>query len=51
MEKFNQRAGERIALERAGEAEEIVGAALYFGSDQSSYTTGALLRIDGGSLH
>ncbi len=36
------------ALRRAGEAEEIVGAALYFATDASSYTTGAILRVDGG---
>jgi len=36
------------ALRRAGEAEEIIGAALYFASDASSFTTGAVLRIDGG---
>ncbi len=36
------------ALRRAGETEEIVGAALYFATDASSYTTGAILRVDGG---
>ena len=36
------------ALRRAGQPEEIVGAALYFASDASSFTTGAVLRIDGG---
>lgn len=36
------------AMRRIGQAEEIVGAALYFASDASSYTTGALLRVDGG---
>ncbi len=36
------------ALQRAGAAEEIVGAALYFATDASSYTTGAILRVDGG---
>ena len=34
--------------ERAGEPEEIVGAALYFATDASSYTSGAILRVDGG---
>lgn len=36
------------ALRRAGEPNEIVGAALYFASDAASFTTGAILRIDGG---
>ena len=36
------------ALGRAGEPEEIVGAALYFATDVSSYTSGAILRVDGG---
>ena len=36
------------ALRRAGEPQEIVGAALYFASDASSFTTGAILRVDGG---
>jgi NAD(P)-dependent dehydrogenase (short-subunit alcohol dehydrogenase family) len=37
-----------IALQRAGKPEEIIGAALYFASDASSYTTGTILPIDGG---
>jgi NAD(P)-dependent dehydrogenase (short-subunit alcohol dehydrogenase family) len=36
------------ALRRAGQAHEIVGAALYFASQASSFTTGAILRVDGG---
>jgi len=36
------------ALRRAGQPNEIVGAALYFASDASSFTTGAILRVDGG---
>ena len=36
------------ALRRAGNPDEVVGAALYFASAASSFTTGAILRIDGG---
>ena len=38
----------RFALQRGGNPEEVVGAALYFASDASSFTTGQLLRVDGG---
>ena len=48
MEQFTKRAKTSYALERGGEPHEIVGAALYFASGASSYTTGSLLRIDGG---
>lgn len=47
MAAFERRAG-RFALRRGGEPEEIVGAALYFASAASSYSTGALLAVDGG---
>ncbi len=49
MDAFNARAASGIALARGGEADEIVGAALYLASDHASYTTGAILRIDGGT--
>jgi NAD(P)-dependent dehydrogenase (short-subunit alcohol dehydrogenase family) len=38
----------RIPLGRGGEAEEVVGAALYLASDAASFTTGSVLKIDGG---
>ena len=38
----------RSALQRAGNPHEIVGAALFLMSDASSYTTGSILRADGG---
>jgi NAD(P)-dependent dehydrogenase (short-subunit alcohol dehydrogenase family) len=37
-----------LALRRAGDPDEIVGAALYFASDASSFTTGSILSVDGG---
>jgi NAD(P)-dependent dehydrogenase (short-subunit alcohol dehydrogenase family) len=36
-------------LGRAGQPGEIVGTALYLASEASSYTTGALIRVDGGA--
>ena len=51
MDAFNERARTTIPLRRGGQAEEIVGAALYFASDASSFTTGAILKIDGGSAY
>lgn len=49
MERFNERARSGIPLQRGGEPNEIVGAALYFASAASSYTTGSILAVDGGS--
>jgi NAD(P)-dependent dehydrogenase (short-subunit alcohol dehydrogenase family) len=37
-----------FALQRGGQPAEIVGTALYFASAASSYTTGAVLAVDGG---
>ena len=48
IEAFEAAARARHALQRGGQPEEIVGAALYFASEASSYTTGAVLRVDGG---
>ncbi len=48
QEVFAKRAEETIPLRRGGQPDEVVGAALYFASDASPYTTGAVLKIDGG---
>jgi NAD(P)-dependent dehydrogenase (short-subunit alcohol dehydrogenase family) len=37
-----------LSLQRAGEPNEIVGAALFLASDASSFTSGSILRVDGG---
>ena len=39
---------EKYALGRIGQPDEIVGAALYFASDASRFTTGTIVRVDGG---
>ena len=46
-EVFERRA-QTFALRRGGEPNEIVGTALYLASDASSYTTGAVISVDGG---
>lgn len=48
LKAFQDRATDAFALERGGEPGEIIGAALYLASDASTYTTGALIDIDGG---
>jgi NAD(P)-dependent dehydrogenase (short-subunit alcohol dehydrogenase family) len=48
LETFEKGARVGFALERGGQPGEIVGAALYFASAASSYTTGTTLNVDGG---
>jgi NAD(P)-dependent dehydrogenase (short-subunit alcohol dehydrogenase family) len=48
MPAFEQQA-QWFALKRGGQPHEIVGAALYFASDASSFTTGSILKVDGGA--
>ncbi len=38
----------RIPLGRAGQAEDVEGIMVYLASDESSYATGAIFRVDGG---
>lgn len=45
---FIRRARAQYAMGRGGEPEEIVGAALYLASPAASFTTGAVLTVDGG---
>ena len=49
MAAFEKRAKANLALGRGGQPQEIVGAALYLASDRSSFTTGTLIRVDGGT--
>ncbi len=37
-----------VPLQRIGQVDEFTSAALYFASDASAYTTGAILKVDGG---
>jgi NAD(P)-dependent dehydrogenase (short-subunit alcohol dehydrogenase family) len=49
LEAFNQRAKTSIPMGRGGQPDEIIGAALYLASDAASFTTGAILAVDGGA--
>lgn len=45
---LRSRIDERTPLERVAERDEIIGAAVYLASDAASFTTGEILRVDGG---
>jgi gluconate 5-dehydrogenase len=47
-EEFRTRLVNRIPLHRIAETEDLVGAALFFCSDASSFVTGQILVLDGG---
>ena len=49
LDLFDKHVASGMALRRAGQPDEIVGAALYFATDASSFTTGSVLRVDGGT--
>ena len=45
-----KQAASQKALGRIGTTDEVVGAAVYFASDASSFATGAILNVDGGMV-
>lgn len=51
MDAFTKDAQTSIALRRGGQPDEIVGAALYLASAASSYTTGTIIKVDGGAVY
>ncbi|WP_375484555.1 SDR family NAD(P)-dependent oxidoreductase [uncultured Mycobacterium sp.] len=48
LERATQKPFAHLSLQRAGDPAEIVGAALFLASDASSFTTGSIVRADGG---
>ena len=51
MEMFERQAARMIPLQRGGRPDEIVGTALYLATDASSFTTGSIIKVDGGMAH
>jgi len=48
--KMEKHVAAQKALGRIGETEELTGAAIYLASEASSFTTGAVLQVDGGMV-
>jgi NAD(P)-dependent dehydrogenase (short-subunit alcohol dehydrogenase family) len=46
--EFTSRMYDSMLIKRIADPTEIVGAALYLASDASSYTTGSVIKVDGG---
>ncbi len=46
--EHSARAAERVALKRLGQTEDVVRAALFLSTEESAFTTGAALPVDGG---
>lgn len=47
-DELRQFIANNVPMGRPGDPQEIVGAAVYLASDASSYTSGAVIKIDGG---
>lgn len=46
--EHTERAADRVALKRLGEVEDVARAALFFSTNDSGFTTGTELPVDGG---
>lgn len=46
--EHSARAAERVALRRLGTVDDVATAALFFTTEDSAFTTGAMLPVDGG---
>jgi len=49
-ESFKKQVVDPIPMGRLGKPEELLGAVLYFATDDSNYCTGQTLVVDGGVL-